>query len=36
LEFALDRDPSGKRIRQYPPADKTSVIIQLAWLGVVT
>jgi hypothetical protein len=35
LDFALDRDVSGPRLRQQPPRDRREVIIQLMWLGVV-
>lgn len=36
LSFALERDASGPRLKETPPKDKTEVINQLLWLGVVS
>lgn len=35
LEFALDHDPSGPRLRATPPQSRAQIIEQLTWLGVV-
>lgn len=35
LEFALDHDPAGPRLRRTPPKDKAEVVKQLYWLGII-
>lgn len=35
LEFALNRDPAGLRLKESPPKTREDVIIQLIWLGVI-
>lgn len=35
LEFALNRDPAGPRLKESPPKTREDVIIQLIWLGVI-
>lgn len=35
LEFALDHDPSGPRMRQTPPKNRAEIIQQLCWLGII-
>ncbi len=36
LKFALKNDPSGERLKKFPPKNKEEVIIQLIWLGGIT
>lgn len=35
LEFALDHDPFGLRMRQTPPKNRAEIIQQLCWLGII-
>ncbi len=35
LEFALNHDASGPRMRQTPPKTRQEIILQLTWLGII-